>query len=162
MYPMNWFNACVARPAVLFACSACAPAVFAQATDGEAAPTAIGGIPGKGGAGSEFFSAAYAFEMLGALVLVFLCFFVVVLLIKRFNGSKLGGKNHIQLLSSIGVGPREKVILLQVGQTQLLVGSTPDNIRTLHTFAEPVVDTQLEQQSTSVFSSVLGSIGGKA
>lgn len=114
------------------------------------------------GAASEIFNAGYAFEMLGALVLVFLCFFIVVLLVKRINSNQFGGKNHIQLMSSIGVGPREKVLLLQVGDTQLLLGSTPNNIRTLHTFSEPVVATEIENQMPSVFSSVLNTIGVKS
>lgn len=113
----------------------------------------------KMGATNEIFNAGYAFEMLGALVLVVLCFFVVVVLVKRINGKPFGARNHIQLLSSVGVGPREKVILLQVGETQLLLGSTPNNIRTLHTFSEPVVTADLEQSMPSAFSSVLGSIG---
>lgn len=113
----------------------------------------------KMGATNEIFNAGYAFEMLGALVLVVLCFFVVVVLVKRINGKPFGARNPIQLVSSVGVGPREKVILLQVGETQLLLGSTPNNIRTLHTFSEPVVTADLEQSVPSAFSSVLGSIG---
>jgi len=44
----------------------------------------------------------------------------------------MGG--HIEIISSMPLGTKEKLILLQVGPKQLLVGITSGGINTLHVF----------------------------
>ncbi len=38
------------------------------------------------------------------------------------------------------MGPRERVVLVQVGKQQLLLGVAPGRIQTLHVLDEPVTD----------------------
>ena len=58
--------------------------------------------------------------------------------LRRLNGVPVAGRSLIQLQGGLSLGAREKVLLLQVGDTQILVATTPGNISKLHVFDEPV------------------------
>ena len=59
-------------------------------------------------------------------------------LLRRFGrvSSAIGG--IIKIVGGVSMGPRERVVLLQVGNTQLLLGVTPGRIQSLHVLDEPV------------------------
>lgn len=63
-------------------------------------------------------------------------------LIRRMNG--MTGVNHqaMKVVSVLAVGSRERIALVEVGGTQILVGITPSAIRKLHVFDEPVVESR--------------------
>lgn len=50
----------------------------------------------------------------------------------------LGGEGLVQILGSTSLGARERVVLLQVGSEQILVGVAPGRVQTLHVLDEPV------------------------
>jgi len=62
----------------------------------------------------------------------------------------------MKTLGVLPMGVKEKIILVEVGGKQLLLGMTPTNINTLATFDEPIIDVK-EQHSRS-FSQKLKSI----
>lgn len=79
------------------------------------------------------------------LALVILLIVGAAYVLKRLNGVKLGQRNGITVKSSLHLSTREKVLLVNVGETNLLIGVAQGNIRTLHVFN---VDP-LPQQDTS-------------
>lgn len=86
----------------------------------------------------EMFSAGYLVQVVGSLLVVFLCLFAVVFLLKRMNrlGSSSGAA--LRVIASASLGQREKVVLLEAGEEQLLLGVAPGNVRMLHVLAQPV------------------------
>lgn len=106
-------------------------------------------------ASSEMFSTGYLAQVLGSLVLVFVCLFVVVYLLKRFSGATAGAGSALRVLGSASVGQREKVVLLEVGGEQLLIGVAQGNVRTLHVLPEPVVDSSAAGPESPDFAAVL-------
>ena len=54
----------------------------------------------------------------------------------RFSGG--AGSNVINIVASRGLGPKERLLLVEVGDKQLLVGITAASVQTLHTFDRPV------------------------
>lgn len=108
-------------------------------------------------AAPEFFSTGYLFQVLGSLLVVFLCLFALVFLLRRVNRVGGASASALRVLASASVGQREKVILLQAGEEQLLLGVAPGNVRMLHTLAENV---ELGEQggSTERFSDVLRAV----
>ena len=48
----------------------------------------------------------------------------------RFQGAQTAG---LKVISGISVGARERILLVEAGETWLVVGVTTTNIRTLHT-----------------------------
>jgi flagellar protein FliO/FliZ len=72
-------------------------------------------------------------QMLFGLVLVFAVLAGCVWLLKRVY-SPVRGSGLLRVLGVTAVGTREKVVLLEVGEKILMLGVTPNNVRTLHVF----------------------------
>ena len=58
--------------------------------------------------------------------------------IRRMGNFQVGAQGALKVLASISMGQRERVVLLQVGEKQLLIGVAPGQISTLHELEEPV------------------------
>lgn len=108
----------------------------------------------------DIFNTAYLFQVFGSLLLVFGCIFGLIFLLKKMNGVPSNQNTPVRVLGVTRLGSREKILLIEAGKQQLLVGVTAGNIRTLHTFDEPIVDSN-EMGSKGVdFASLLGSSFG--
>ena len=90
---------------------------------------------------------------LGNYLQMFFGLFIVVALIfgmawfMRRMGSMNGmAAGNLKILGGISVGQRERIVLVQAGEIQLLVGVAPGEIRTLHVLDEPIT-TQIESNS---------------
>jgi len=92
----------------------------------------------------------------GSLMLVFACIFGLVFLLKKVNGLPASDRTAIRVLGSKRVGSREKIILIEAGKQQLLIGATPNSIRTLHVFDSPVEGLSEVPAHGLEFSSFLG------
>ena len=66
--------------------------------------------------------------LLLVLALVFLCLWAL----KRLNQWSTPGKGQIRLLGGIPLGGREKLLIVEVGETQLVLGVSPGRVQTLH------------------------------
>ena len=60
----------------------------------------------------------------------------------------------LKVVAGLPLGTRERIIVLQVGEEQLLLGLSPGRIEKLHTLAEPLVD-QNDQQTLTPFAEKL-------
>jgi flagellar protein FliO/FliZ len=60
-------------------------------------------------------------------------------LVRRFTNIGPYGNGAMRLISALPLGNRERIVLVQVGDKQLLLGVAPGNVTTLHVFDEPVV-----------------------
>ena len=70
----------------------------------------------------------------------------------RFTSSMHGA---LQVLGGVSMGTRERIVLLQVGRQQLLVGVAPGRIQTLHVLDEPIEMTQVATQARGGFAQAL-------
>ena len=86
----------------------------------------------------EFFSGAYLIQVFFSLLLVIGLMFGVLWGLRRFNGVSRGVGSQLQVLASVGLGQREKAVLLAAGDRQILIGVAPGEVRTLHVFDEPI------------------------
>lgn len=67
-------------------------------------------------------------------------------LLKRYGqlpGAGYGGA--LRVLGGVSLGPRERAVLIQVGEKQLLLGVTPGCVRTLHVLDQPAVTIPAER-----------------
>ena len=55
--------------------------------------------------------------------------------LRRARGFGSASQDRIRVLSERAVGPKERCVLVRVGDTDILVGVAPGNVRTLHVFA---------------------------
>ncbi|MEH6566123.1 MAG: flagellar biosynthetic protein FliO [Halopseudomonas sp.] len=61
-------------------------------------------------------------------------------LMRRVGPLAPQGGQHIKLVSTLPLGPRDRLLLVDVGGTQMLLGTSPGRINTLYVFDEPVAD----------------------
>lgn len=77
--------------------------------------------------------------VLGGLALIVALIYGCAWLMKRVGGGHFGAAGGMKIIAGISVGPREKVLLLEVGEQQVLVGVAPGRVSHLQTFPEPVI-----------------------
>jgi flagellar protein FliO/FliZ len=58
--------------------------------------------------------------------------------LRRMGRSRWHGDGALRVLGALAVGPRERVVLLQVGARQVLLGVAPGNVRRLLVLDEPL------------------------
>ena len=65
---------------------------------------------------------------------------------RRLGNLPGSGAGVLKVLGGVSLGQRERVVLLQAGDKQLIVGVAPGQIRTLHVFDEPIVEADAAPQ----------------
>lgn len=55
---------------------------------------------------------------------------------RRMRGLSGGTNSALQVVGQLPVGPRERAVLIRIGDRQLLLGVAPGNVRMLHVFDE--------------------------
>lgn len=99
-------------------------------------------------------------QLVLGLLLVIGLIFLLAWLVRRVQ-QKLpvkGSQHAISLLASQALGPRDRLLLVQVGKEQILLGLTPGTIVPLHVLAEPVEVEAAQSQFSSVFAQRLAKV----
>lgn len=78
-----------------------------------------------------------ALRMILSLAVVLVVLFVVAWLARKLRGSQLQG-GMIQIVSGLSLGPKDRVVLLRVGNEEVLVGLSPAGMRSLHVMEKPI------------------------
>lgn len=89
------------------------------------------------------------------LILVVGLIFLMGYLMRRVGPLSPQGGQHIKLVSSLPMSPRDRLLLVDVGGTQILLGASPGRINTLHVFDEPVADLSAAQPVQGDFAQKL-------
>ncbi|MGY3282606.1 flagellar protein FliO/FliZ [Pseudomonas fulva] len=100
-------------------------------------------------------------QMVFGLLLVVGLIFLLAWLLRRMQGSAVKGGHVIDIIGSRAIGPRDRLLLVQVGKEQILIGHTPGNIEALHVLAEPVDVPKGARQVTPEFAQRLMELMGK-
>ncbi len=103
----------------------------------------VAAAEGKAAAGTTPSSSvlgAQVVQTLLGLLLVIALIFALAWVARRLQHQVPSGNNNdvIQLLATRPLGPRERLLLVQVGKEQVLLGLTPGSIEALHVLQEPV------------------------
>jgi flagellar protein FliO/FliZ len=75
------------------------------------------------------------------MILVLGLIVAIAWLLKRSGRFQAAAGGGLRILGGLSMGSRERVVLLQVGSTQLLVGVAPGRVQTLHVLGQPVQNT---------------------
>ena len=78
------------------------------------------------------------FQMFFGLIVVLLVIFILATVFKKLNLVNVGGNNLINVIASQPLSNKEKLVLVQVGEDQILVGMSPGNISKLHKLSRNV------------------------
>ncbi|MGB5275864.1 MAG: flagellar biosynthetic protein FliO [Gammaproteobacteria bacterium] len=88
--------------------------------------------------GSESLNSGYLVQLVLGLMFVLLCIVALAWLAKRVNRLQSSSDGSLQVLGGLSMGARERVVLVQVGSTQLLLGVAPGRINMLHQLEQPL------------------------
>lgn len=103
-------------------------------------------------------SASQLASLVGGLVLILVLIYGLSWFVKRFSQGGFMQNPSMKIVSAMPLGTRERLMLIEVGGKQLLLGVTATQINTLHVFDEPVVPTEKSQPVASDFSQKLMAI----
>jgi len=101
-------------------------ALAAEAQEGAARLPSTGNLPGQLG------------QLLVGLLLVIGLIFLMAWAVRRIQNITPRGGQIIKLVASQALGPRDRLLLVQVGSEQILLGLSAGRITPLHVLAEPV------------------------
>ena len=77
-------------------------------------------------------------------------------LMRRMQRLQGGSSANMRVVGSLGLGPRERILLIEAGETQLLVGVSAAGIQSLHVF-----DTPLDTPPARTFERALAAVEAK-
>lgn len=81
------------------------------------------------------------------LVIIILIIVLLTWMLKKISGININSSGTIKIVTSIHVGQREKVTLVQVGDKQILLGITPSSITNLHVMENNI---ELTEQTSNI------------
>ncbi|ANI61769.1 flagellar protein FliO/FliZ [Pseudomonas sp. PvR086] len=97
----------------------------------------------------------------GLLLVLGLIFFLAWLLRRVQQAGPAGKGQVIELIGSRALGPRDRLMLVQVGNEQILLGLSPGTITALHVLKEPVQVPGATEKATPEFAQRLLEMLGK-
>lgn len=68
-------------------------------------------------------------------------------LARKVSGGKRFGQGGLKVIGGVALGPRERIVLLEIGNEWLVIGIVPGQIRTLHRLAK---GSSLQEEDLSV------------
>ncbi|HEY4144057.1 flagellar biosynthetic protein FliO [Pinirhizobacter sp.] len=125
-----------------------------------AAPGMLRAAPAAMAAPAPINTGAELLRVVLSLAGIVAMIFVAGWLTRRAQARVRPGGRKIRVIETMPVGVKEKVMLMEVGGTQLLVGASPSGLRTLHVLATPIVeDTTIASTLPPSFRDILGQWG---
>ncbi|MEL4014738.1 flagellar biosynthetic protein FliO [Dryocola clanedunensis] len=105
-------------------------------------------------------------QVSGALTAIILFILLAAWLVKRFGfGGKPGSRKGLNISASASVGPRERVVIIDVEDARLVLGVTASQITHLHTLPPAVVSNDPAPAGQAEFQNLMKNLlkrNGKA
>lgn len=107
----------------------------------------------------EPMAVGYLLQLTLGLLVVLIAIGGGVWLLRRVGRFQSGADGALRILGGLSLGTRERVVLMQVGETQLLLGVAPGKVEALHVLDRPVTEVKvarsLERRLAEKFATVL-------
>jgi flagellar protein FliO/FliZ len=81
------------------------------------------------------------------MVLVAIVVFAWVM--RRLTPGAIGSRGLLRVVGGVMVGPKERVVLLEIGETWLLLGVAASGVSLLHTLPKPPQSVPADPESTT-------------
>lgn len=127
-------------------------ALAAEPATQAAAPQVGSALPG--GMGGQLL------QLLLGLLLVVGLIFALAWVVRRVQSMAPGNAQVIEMIGSRAIGPRDRLVLVQVGKEQILLGITPGRITPLHVLKDNV-EVPVREPATPEFAQRLLELMGK-
>ncbi|MFK8068226.1 MAG: flagellar biosynthetic protein FliO [Gammaproteobacteria bacterium] len=81
-------------------------------------------------------------QVLAGLTAVLILFYGLVFVIKRMGGFSAGQGGKMRVIDGVSVGTRDRVLLVQVGEKQVLIGVSTSGISPITVFDQEVITAE--------------------
>ncbi len=98
---------------------------------------------------SDPMSGGYLMQLVLGLFVVLLCILILAWFAKKMNRFNSLADGSLKVIGGLSMGSRERVVLLQVGEEQLLLGVSPGKINTLHVLSTPLEVSGTQTDNTT-------------
>ncbi|OAJ34863.1 flagellar biosynthetic protein FliO [Piscirickettsia salmonis] len=98
------------------------------------------------GASAGFISST-AWQMLWSSLLVILLIIGLGIILKRLQQRGFNRQEGIEIIATLAIGSKERLVIVQVGKEQVLLGVTAQHIQTLHVLNECIQAKERESQN---------------
>jgi flagellar protein FliO/FliZ len=86
-------------------------------------------------------------QMIGGLLLVLVIIGCIAWLLKRFALIPTAATGALKVVAATGVGQRERVVIVEIDSTWLVLGVAPGRVNRLHTMDKPAMNTTDKAQN---------------
>ncbi|MCB1985601.1 MAG: flagellar biosynthetic protein FliO [Burkholderiales bacterium] len=80
-------------------------------------------------------------KMIISLVLVLVIIIAIAWLLKRFAIIPTNATGHLKIVSAASIGQRERVVIVEVGETWLVLGVAPGQVNKLYSMEKSALNT---------------------
>lgn len=105
-------------------------------------------------------SPSYLMKLTAGLLVVVALIFFFAWLMKRLNLTQQSNGGILRIVAGLPVGTRDRIVLLQVGEEQVLVGLSPGRMEKLHTMSR-LVTAEETTVTLTPFAQKLNDLMGK-
>ena len=99
-------------------------------------------------------------QMLGGLVLVLIIILSLAWVLKRFSLVPGTANGTMKLVAATGVGQRERVVIVEINGTWLLLCVSPGRVNMLHSMEKPSVSSQQDTAPEPVATDFVEQLNG--
>jgi len=104
-------------------------------------------------AAAEAVDASQVGKLFGGLIVVVAVIFWGAWLARKFSiGRSFSNNENLKIISMLSLGTREKILLLEVGEEQIVIGTSAQGIHHLHTLKTPIKLDHTKQKNNLSFS----------
>lgn len=89
-----------------------------------------------------------------SLMFVVICVCLLAWGVKKLKGFSYSSEGQLKIIAGMSIGTREKILLLQAGDKQLLIGVTQGAISPLYQFDDPIIVNNATDKNDSFVDSL--------
>ena len=90
------------------------------------------------GMSREVMSGGFVMQVFSALAIVLVCVIGLAWMMRRFGRLQSSANGVLRMIDGMALSTRERMVLVQVGDTQVLLGVAPGRVEALHVLGEPL------------------------
>lgn len=118
-------------------------------------PVTAADMPSPIGMAGEVMDGAFMLQFIAGLGVVILCIVGLAWMLKRAGGLQSSARGTLRVIDGVALSTRERLVLVQVGDQQVLLGVAPGRVNRVHVLDEPVRTTSPEGDRTDSFAARL-------
>jgi len=111
------------------------------------------------GMAGEVMGGGFIMQSLAGLLIVLVSVVALAWMLRRFGRLQSSAKGALRMIDGMALSTRERIVLVQVGDTQVLLGVAPGRVEAVHVLDKPVVADDAEEITGSFAARLKEALG---